>query len=165
MHKRLDTLNSVWIALPVLLLFLFSATNVCVYADQEDEIEQQIEDAKQGGAVAPRRGNWVPVPMLISNPTIGTGLQAVLMYLHPKAEGDSRSQNATSGLTGLVTNTESWAVGMFHDNSWANDRYRFTGIAGYGELNLKYYGVGDSPFLSNNPIDYEFKLFVLAPKF
>ena len=39
-------------------------------------------------------------------------------------------------------------TGIFHDDYWANDRYRFTGMLGYGKLNLKYYGVGDNPILS-----------------
>ena len=149
----------------IILLLIISLSAICSRAAQEDNIEERVEDAHKGAAAAPAKGNWVPVPIPISNPTVGTGLQAVLMYLHPKTPGEESSPNATSGLVGLYTNTDSWFVGMFHDDSWANDRFRFSGFIGYGDLNLKYYGVGDSPFLSDNPIDYEFKMFILAPKF
>ena len=90
-----------------ILMLTMSLSAFCSRAAQEDNFEERIEDAQRVAAVAPAKGNWVPVPMPISNPTVGTGLQAVLMYLHPKANEDSRSPNATSGLVGMVTNTDS----------------------------------------------------------
>jgi len=149
----------------ILFLLVVFLSAIRSHAAQEDNIEEEVKNAQEASAAAPRKGNWVPVPIPVSNPTIGSGLQAVLMYLHPKKRGEESSHNATSGLLGMYTNTDSWFTGIFHDDYWANDRYRFTGIVGYGELNLKYYGVGDSPFLSKYPIDYEFKAFLFVPKF
>ena len=154
---------------PILLFAIVAVfITVCVLtaqAGQEDNPEIQIEEARKGAVTVSEKGNWVPVPIPVSNPTLGTGLQTVLMYLHSKPAGDSRSPNATSGIAGMYTNTQSWMAGIFHDDYWNDDTYRFTGYLGYGELNLKYYGVGDQPFLSANPIEYEFKMFLVSPKF
>jgi len=149
----------------ILFLLIFSLCAIDAYSDQEDSLEERIEDSREGAAAVSAEGNWVPVPIPVSNPTIGTGLQAVLMYLHPKKAGEESSPNATSGIAGMYTNTDSWFTGLFHDDYWANDRYRFTGFMGYGELNLKYYGIGDSPILREHPINYEFKTFFFVPKF
>jgi hypothetical protein len=65
----------------------------------------------------------------------------------------------------MYTDTKSWAAAVFHDGYWADDTYRFRGILGYGEFKLKFYGIGESPILGNNPIDYEFNGWVLMPKF
>lgn len=148
-----------------ILAVLIIAIAITAYADVEDEPEEIIEDAHESAVVGRKRGNFVPVPMIISNPTMGTGLQAVLMYLHPKSEKDSRSPNATSGLTGMYTNTDSWFIGIFHDDYLADDTYRFAGFLGYGDFNLKYYGIGDSPILGDRPIDYQMTGLIFAPKF
>lgn len=126
-----------------------------------DQKAQEIVDNVRGSATVGRsRGNWVAVPIPISNPTIGTGLQAVVMYLHPKRPGEEAAPNATSGIGGMYTSSDSWFAGAFHNNSWANDRFRFTGAVGEGDLNLSYYGTGGNS-VSTNGLDYKLELAVL----
>jgi len=120
----------------------------------QEKFEERVKEGQEGAGVMPSIGNFVAVPVPISNPTLGTGLQVVLLYLHPQ-RNDSQSINATSGLLGLYTNSESWVAGIFHDDYWAGDTYHFTGVLGGGNLNLKFYGIGDSPLFDNNPLDYE----------
>lgn len=93
------------------------------------------------------RGEWLPVPIPMSNPTLGSGLQGVLLYLHPEKPGDDpETPTATSGLAGMYTDSDSKAVGIFHDNYFANDKYRLKLMAGVGDLNLDFYGIGDKNF-------------------
>jgi len=148
----------------VILVLMVALTAGGSRAAQEDSLDERVEDAQKAEAVAPAKGNWVPVPIPVSNPTVGTGLQAVLLYLHPKQAGEENSPNKTSGLIGMYTNTDSLFVGMFHDNNWYKDRLRLTGFIGFGDLNLQYYGIGDNPYLSDNPIAYEFKMLIFTPK-
>jgi len=101
-----------------------------------------------------RKGNFVPVPIPISNPTIGTGLALGLLYLHPEKQGISNPKPATSGIGVMYTNTDSWFTGIFHDNNWFDDRLRLTAFIGTGELNLKYYGVGPDSIFQNRPLAY-----------
>lgn len=149
----------------VLLVLLSLFAESLAHAGQEETINRQIKDAQEVGDVAPKQGRWVPVPIPVSNPTVGTGLQGVLMYLHPARKEDTQSPNSTSGLAGMYTDSKSWAAALFHDGYWADDTYRFRGILGYGEFNLKFYGIGDSPVFGNNPLDYEFSGWAFMPKF
>ena len=89
------------------------------------------------------QGSWVAVPIPVSNPTIGTGLQATLLYLHPKISSAPNVPNATSGVMGMYTDTESWFVGGFHDGNWSDDRYRFSVFGGTNEFDLDYFGTGE----------------------
>jgi len=129
-------------------------------ANSDQKAQDIVDNVRDGAAVGRARGNWVAVPIPMSNPTIGTGLEAILMYLHPKRRGEETATNATSGLVGLYTNTDSWFVGGFHNNSWSNDRFRFTGAVGEGDLNLSYYGTGGVS-VSDNGLDYELKIAAL----
>ena len=73
-----------------------------VHGGPKDDIDQHVEDTHQCAELIPAKGNFVAVPIPISNPTVGTGLQAALLYLHPKKD-DSQSQNSTSGIVGMYT--------------------------------------------------------------
>jgi outer membrane protein assembly factor BamA len=101
------------------------------------------------------KGKWLPVPIPLSNPTIGSGLQAVLLYLHPKKQADSDAPNATSGIGAMYTDSDSKALAAFHDNYFVNDRFRFRGLVGTMDFNLQFYGVGSS--LIKDSIDYNIK--------
>lgn len=135
---------------------LLAPGSTIAYGAGEQSLEREVVHAEQVGKAAPGKGNWVAVPIPVSNPTVGTGLQGVLMYLHPKKPGNEQAPNTTSGIATMYTDTHSWLVGGFHDASWANDQYRFTGIAGYGHFNLSYYGVGNNPALAKHPLAYSF---------
>lgn len=100
------------------------------------------------------QGVWLPVPIPVSNPTIGTGLQAALFYLHPKASTNPTVLNPTSGIVGMYTDSDSWFAGGFHDGNLNDDLYRFRVLAGSGQFNLDYFGVGDDSTLKNDPIPY-----------
>ncbi|TVZ41205.1 surface antigen-like protein [Alteromonadaceae bacterium 2753L.S.0a.02] len=89
------------------------------------------------------KGKWLPVPIPISNPTVGTGLQGVLLYLHaPKAGDSAETPAATSGIGGMYTDSESKVLGVFHDNHFADDRFRLKAMVGVGDLNLDFFGIG-----------------------
>lgn len=103
--------------------------NVIEQADRANEIKQSVREKK---------GTWLPVPIPVSNPTIGSGLQAVLLYLHPQEDPDIPT--ATSGVGAMYTDSESWLVGAFHDGNFKSDLYRYRVLGGTGEFNLDYYG-------------------------
>jgi len=143
----------------VLSLILPAAT---VFASIEDDVIRQADQARDIKALAVKpQGTWLPVPIPVSNPTIGTGLQAAILYLHPKKSEDSTVPNATSGIMGMYTDTESWFVGGFHDGNWREDRYRFRILGGAGEFDLDFFGTGDDPILADNPLSYKLRSDVL----
>jgi len=123
-------------------------------ADIEEKVDQVIEDEQKIAQIGPQRGNFVLVPIPVSNPTVGTGLLGVAMYLHPKPQGAEEVPNDTSGIGALYTNNDTWFVGGFHNASWDNDRYRFMGAIGKGRLVLRYYGTGSDVPADATGIEY-----------
>ncbi len=90
--------------------------------------------AKEGG-----KPSFVIMPIPQSNPTLGNGLALAAVALYePKGSGGVW----TTGGGGLYTDTESWAAAIFHKAHFAEDRFRLTAAGGYGDMNLKFYGIG-----------------------
>jgi len=137
----------------IFILFYLSSTSL--HASIEDSITEINEHTQNTVTVNKKiKGTWLPVPIPISNPTIGSGLQAALLYLHPKTSSDLTVPNSTSGIMAMYTDTKSRLLGAFHDGNWKNDLYRFRIVAGTGTFNLDYFGIGDDSDLKNNPIPY-----------
>ena len=106
----------------------------------------------------------MPVPIPISNPTIGTGLAVAELYLHPQRQDAPISPTSISGLMGMYTDTENWMVGAFHEGFYSEDSYRGRGLLGYGELNLKFYGIGNDSILRDRPVEYGAKATFFSPR-
>lgn len=95
------------------------------------------------------RTGFLPIPILISDPAVGYGGGLGLAFFH---ESKDEIQNAVgeddmlslppsvSFLVGAGTENGSWLVGGGHFGSWKQDTMRYTGLAGYGSINLKFYG-------------------------
>ena len=143
-----------FIALPLFFISQSSHAN-------EEHSKRIIDDSQKAGEALEKKGNWIAVPIPISNPTIGTGLQGALIYLHPR-EGED-VPNITSGLVGMYTNTDSWFLGAFHDDNFVNDKYRLRIFGGYGRFVLDFFGVGD--ITSDSSIEYDFEGSILDSKF
>ena len=136
-----------------------------LHAEVDDEIEEVIGDEKdvKDGFFA-KDWNWAPVPAIISNPTLGTGLSLALMYMHPRKEGDTSGRSDVTGIVGMYTSTDSWATGLFHNGSYFEDRLRASGGLFYADFNLKFYGIGNDSPIRDNPIDYNAKINAIMPK-
>ena len=144
--------------LKFLFVLAFILPAASVFASIEDDAIQRADRARDIRALETKpKGTWLPVPIPVSNPTIGTGLQAAVLYLHPKSSPDSTASNATSGIMGLLTDTESWFVSGFHDGNWNDDQYRFRIIGGTGEFELDFFGTGQNPIFADNPLSYNLR--------
>jgi len=141
-------------------LFIWSVwfTALPTYAsDISLDVEATTDTVKAGdqdGKSMMKDRRFVPVPIPISNPTLGTGLAAALLYLWPHNEDDTVSPTSISGVGGLYTNTDSWAATLFHQGYYARDRFRLQGVLGYADLNLKFYGIGNDSIFRDNPLAY-----------
>lgn len=145
----------------VLFLWPVPANYAAELPTTAEELQKEAEDT---GSVFKKERRFVPVPIPIANPTVGAGLAVVGMYLHPRKPEDSDLPTSISGVLGMYTNSESWVTGVFHEGYYGQDRYRVRGLLGYGEFNLKFYGIGDDSKLRDNPLDYEAKTFALLPR-
>lgn len=135
----------------VLLLTLISP---CLASEVSTQINNELEKTKTTRGKKFNKGSLLAVPIPISNPTVGSGLQAAVLYLHPSKHDSPDSPNATSGLGGMYTNSDSWVAGIFHDNYLLDDRLRIRGALGQGDLNIDYFGSGEDPEFADDPISY-----------
>ncbi len=140
----------------VIIVYVTTAASAGVIDSQTEEVLSKVEGAKDAPKkVLGKDSRIVPVPIPISNPTIGTGLAAALLYLHPKDSKTPDSPNSTTGAFVMYTSSESWAVSAFHDGYYMDDRLRVRVPALYGEFNLDFFGIGNDSPLKENPIEYQ----------
>jgi hypothetical protein len=82
-------------------------------------------------------GNFVAVPIPISNPTLHEGLVAGAAYFYPQTEEEKKVQPASvTAMAGMYTSNDSRALGIAQQNYWGDGRWRFTGVVGGADLRL-----------------------------
>ena len=116
---------------------------------------------------------FLPVPIIVTEPAVGFGAGAALLFFHAKKDDpylkeaktsfqkDSVVQKTSlppsiSGVIGLATENGTWAGGGFHWGTWKKDHIRYTGALAYPSVNLTFYGSENRPVLKNG-IDYNLK--------
>jgi hypothetical protein len=146
---------------------------VLVQTARSNEFESQVSEFKsQSEATGPsfqkalgREARLVPIVLPISNPTIGVGLGGGVLYMHAKdADADPNEPSTMTGVFGMYTDTESWAVGGFHSGSYKDDSIRISVPVVHGDFSLKYYGVGENSPFRDDPIDYDAAGNLFTPK-
>ena len=84
-----------------------------------------------------QRGDFVVVPIPISNPTLDTGLVVGAAYFYPQSEEEKKRQPASvTAAAGLYTSNDSRAFALVQQNYWKNNKWRFTGVVGGADLRL-----------------------------
>ena len=107
--------------------------------------------------LAEKKG-FFPVPIIITEPAVGYGGGAALVFLHDPLSGkvaegetyDPQAQDAKgrlippsiSAVFGIYTQNETWMAGGAHLGVWKNDRIRYTGALMKGAINMNFYGLG-----------------------
>jgi len=104
--------------------------------------------------LAEKKG-FFPVPIIITEPAVGYGAGAALVFLHDPLAGrvpdgetfDPQSKDAEgklippsiSALFGMYTENDTWMAGGAHLGIWKNDNIRYTGALATGSINMKFY--------------------------
>lgn len=84
-----------------------------------------------------QKGNFVVVPIPISNPTLDTGLVAGGAYFYPQTEQQQKVQPASvTAAAAMYTSNDSRAAAVVQQNYWRDNRWRFTGALGAADLRL-----------------------------
>jgi len=92
-----------------------------------------------------QRGDFVAVPIPLSNPTLGSGLIAGAAYFHPQTEEQKAVQPASlTGIAGMYTDNDSKAIVLAQQNYWNKNRWRFTGAVGAADLRLTLLSADES---------------------
>ncbi len=84
-----------------------------------------------------QKGDFVVVPIPISNPTLDTGLVVGGAYFYSQTEEQKGVQPASvTAAGGMYTSNDSFAFGIGQQNYWDDDTWRFNGAIGHADLKL-----------------------------
>ena len=113
--------------------------------------------------LAEKKG-FFPIPIIITEPAVGYGAGAALVFLHDPLAGrvpegetyDPKSKDAEgklippsiSAVFGMYTENDTWMAGGVHFGVWKNDNIRYIGALATGSINMKFYGLGSSKDLA-----------------
>jgi len=119
--------------------------------------------------LAERKG-FFPIPFIITEPAVGFGLGAGLLFLHDPlagktAEGETFDPQSVdkqgrlippsvSALFGAYTENDTWFVGGAHMGVWKNDNIRYLGALAQASANLKFYGLDGGNGSSSNGLSF-----------
>jgi len=83
----------------------------------------------------------LPVVAPITEPAVGYGAAVAGLYFIPKKNREKGIYQPpdVAGVVGGYTSNETWFAGGGYIGFWKKDRLRYRGVAGYGDINLKYY--------------------------
>ena len=140
------------------LAYLFFLTLVLwqpAHAQEEGEAATEQEAEEEGD------GKFLVLPIFITEPAIGEGLGAGLVYFHANRDPDQprvataktlnradRKQKPPPTATGafaFYTNDDTKGVGVGHSRTFKDDTYRLTAAVADATINATYY-VSDNPF-------------------
>ena len=92
-----------------------------------------------------QRGDFVAVPIPLSNPTLGSGLIGGAAYFYPQTEAQKAAQPASlTGIAGMYMDNDSKAMAIAQQNYWDSNRWRFTGAVGAADLRLSLLSADDA---------------------
>ena len=119
----------------------------------EGSSEEEQEESK--------RGNFLVLPIFITEPAIGEGLGAGVVYFHKKDDSakprvstagavgktgkKSKPPPTATGAFGFYTSNDTAGVGVGHANSFKDDKYRVVGALANMRINSEIY-LSDIPF-------------------
>jgi hypothetical protein len=84
-----------------------------------------------------QKGDFVIVPIPMSNPTFGAGLIVGGAYFYPQTEEQKKVQPASlSGGGGAYMENGSYAVALMQQSYWNENRWRLQAVAGYVDFSL-----------------------------
>ncbi|OYT12046.1 MAG: hypothetical protein B6I18_02025 [Bacteroidetes bacterium 4572_112] len=83
----------------------------------------------------------LPIISPITEPAVGFGAAAVGVFFIPKKDDGSHKFKMPDivGIGGGYTENTTWFVGGGYIGFWNNDKIRYRGVTGYGDVKLRYY--------------------------
>ena len=119
-------------------LLLLALSGAALADSTVDTRPNLAPDIREDATVKLQRGDFVAVPIPLSNPTLGSGLIGGGAYFYPQTESQKRAQPASvTAAAAMYTDNESKAIGVLQQNYWRDNKWRFTGIALSADVRLE----------------------------
>lgn len=97
---------------------------------------------------------FMPVPIIITEPSVGYGGGMAALFLKPQKKNYNVPVPPNiSGVVGLTTSNKTWVASLFHFHVWGPDKIRYLGVVAKPNVNINYYG-NNNDFLSKNPVEF-----------
>lgn len=130
------------------IAFSSSFTNAAIFDDYMLDPDDGQLDASRYISEVPL--GFLPVPQIITEPAVGTGLAVAGVFFHDTDENKHKQASDTPMLPNSIsiigagfTENGSKLLGGGHVSYWQQDTLRYRGFAGFGDLNLDFYTLGD----------------------
>lgn len=137
----------------------------CLFtASSHADVWQQLTDPQDGQFdtsqwILDNAHGFMPVPFIITEPAVGTGGGAALLFFHESEQQKQLRQRhpdqvsgippSVTGIVGGATSNSSKFAGLFHSGNWQQDKVRYLGALLAGSINLDYYAP-----LTNRPAQF-----------
>ena len=156
--NRLENLGQRLFLITTLILLVFTPIAAEAFLDTFKDPKDGAFDTSNWLS---QRTGFLPVPLFISDPAVGYGLGAALLFFHESPEDKEKARMAAdddiislppsvTAVAGAYTENESWILAGGHFGSWRNDYIRYTGALGLAGLNLRFYGTEERDIETNS---------------
>jgi outer membrane protein assembly factor BamA len=124
MHAGSETAS---IAMALWITMLFALLCLPLEADAEDEMKEQ-----------PKSKNYAVAPIVVSNPSIGTGAGATGMFFYDVGNVSEGQPRSSAQLVGAYTHTDSYFVGLLNSLHMRQDQVRSKAGLFHATINNEY---------------------------
>ena len=104
-------------------------------SDTDVDIQTDHENSKAESEPEAKSSPWLAVPMISSDPKVGTSAGGMVGYM---IKLDPESTSSMVGMGGTYSTTDSLLGGVFLRSFWDQDRKRLNLFAGGGKVNNDY---------------------------
>ena len=127
----------------LLLVLLFFSTATIQAQTHNHKFRDSIDNAFDVSHFLKDLHGILPIASPITEPAVGYGGTVALLYFIPKKPKKDKIKQSKIpdivGAAGGYTANNTWFAGVGYLGFWNNDRIRYRGVVGYGDINLKYY--------------------------
>lgn len=126
-----------------LMIMFFSLTISKAQNDVKGTIDLVENFGDTVRHVNKEKNKILPIALPITEPAVGYGLIGGMLYFIPKKNNKLTADMAAAA--GGLTSNGTWFAGGGYLGYWKQDKLKYSGFAGYGHINLDYYGFGGEP--------------------
>ena len=142
----------------LILYVLVITVNIAAFSQKKQKLfKDTLDNAFDISNYMYNLHGLLPIIAPITEPAVGFGASIATVYFIPKKTDSSKFQMPDiAALAGGLTENGTWFVGGAYLGFWNNDKIRYRGVIGYGDIKLKYHGKGNA-YLSEHPLNFSLK--------
>ncbi|OQX57598.1 MAG: hypothetical protein B5M52_07055 [Helicobacteraceae bacterium 4484_230] len=140
----------------IFFILLLSIFTLLGYAQENTEVSffDNNDSMLDLSEYLSRAYGFMPIPSVITEPAVGYGGGAALIYLHDSFIGrkGKSGRNIPASISGIVagaTENGTWLAGAFHLGYYLDDTLRTQTFVGYPDININFYTNRGDPVLMN----------------